>query len=68
MSLAVARLAPGATGGQVELEWQGLRVSTSIEAMTGPRMEPDGVILRLDPAAWRERRRQLDVLGGPAAH
>jgi WD40 repeat protein len=36
-----------------------------LQVQTGMELDRDGVPRRLDPSAWWERRRQLDVLGGP---
>ena len=38
-----------------------------LQVQTGMELDRDGVMRRLDPSTWWERRRRLDELGGPPA-
>jgi hypothetical protein len=48
------------------LEGEVERILCWTEVITGVEMDTDGVVHVLDAAAWHERRRRLDDLGGPA--
>ncbi len=41
------------------------RIRCWVETITGMELDDNNVVHFLDPPGWNQRRRQLDVLGGP---